>query len=79
MPQATPCHRHIGIDWFPHELRAWSGSLLIEDLNDMSAWWSVALVVPVSAGDKVATCTGLAEHGRQRETNMKNPMIDMFK
>jgi hypothetical protein len=45
----------------------------------MSAWWSVALVVAVSAVDKVATCTGLAKHGRQRETNMKNPMIDMFK
>lgn len=48
----------------------------------MSVWWSVALVVAVSAVDKVARCTALAEHGRQSKANTKNCMIimiDMFR
>jgi hypothetical protein len=48
----------------------------------MSVWWSAALVVVVSALDKVATCSGLGEHGRQMEAYTKNPMtskIDMVR
>lgn len=50
-PHATPRHWHIGMDWLPQDASAWVGSLLMSDLNDMSARRSVTLVVVDEEGE----------------------------